>query len=769
MILTFLILLLFSNGLTVRPDTSILYSRIGILIIFYSIISTMSSFHITYLQKGIGLYGGLFHVTPITHSFQIFIFLVCGIILLMTGFYPRKKHKGDSTSILDILTKKTKQYTSIINKVSEQFTIIEYSLIIIFVIAGATLLLASGDLGSIYLCIELQSFSLYIISAMHRNSESSTGSALTYFLLGGLSSCFILLGIALVYANSGLTNLDGIYSIISDSERYLNFSTWYMHTYIFYSFLLISVGFLFKIAAAPFHWWSPDVYDGVPTIVTTFIAILGKISILVLFLELSHYTSTLIYSMVQLYSWTISLSISCFFSLIIGTVLGLTQIRIKRLLAYSTISHIGFILLALIVHNIESYQAFIFYIMQYILTNLNAFLVIIGIGFSLYLYYTNVSENNNLSEKNNSPIQLVSQLKGYFAINPMLALCLAVSMFSFVGLPPLTGFFGKQMVLTSALDNNNTVLVIVAILTSVIGAVYYLSVIKTIYFDKTDYKKSYIFIEVSLSNYLSISLAILTLAISLFILIPNEPLNLCSLLAGSLSETTKYDSPYIHLFTFSNDEFILNNDVQYKFCNNILLDYLDKTLSSDITLGVQIEWMPLSEILSGVYASIISIVENISIFLSSEKMRIENLVESVHKVDETNKTEGRDIINLGYTYAIVNGIMSRVIYDINQNQATRLQSTYQSQFLATVQVNINNQVHTAIFFNTGYLQANPRGRTFEFVRHHGGGIWVPRPWGAVETPQGLTSAAGQRIWANSRPALIATRARVFIPGGPDRN
>jgi len=100
MILTFLLLLLFSNGLTIRPDTSILYSRIGLLIIFYGIISSMSSFFITYLQKGIGLYGGLFNVTPITHSFQIFILLLCGIILLMTGFYPRKKHNGESTSLL---------------------------------------------------------------------------------------------------------------------------------------------------------------------------------------------------------------------------------------------------------------------------------------------------------------------------------------------------------------------------------------------------------------------------------------------------------------------------------------------------------------------------------------------------------------------------------------------------------------------------------------------------------------------------------------------
>jgi NADH-ubiquinone oxidoreductase chain 2 len=531
MVLTFLLLLLFSNGLSNRPDTSILYSRIGILIILYSLISTYNTLYITYLEKGIGLYGGLFNITAITHVFQIFILIICGIILLMTSFYPRKKFVGDSNSMFDTLFKKVKQYVNIINKVSEQFTMIEYALIVIFVISGATLLVASGDLGSIYLCLELQSFSLYIISSMHRNSESSTGSALTYFLLGGLSSCFILLGIGLIYANSGLTNLDGIYSIISDSEKYLNYSTWYVHNYIFYSLLLISVGFLFKIAAAPFHWWSPDVYDGVPTIVTTFIAIMGKIAILILLLELVQYTSCLLQSSVQYYSWTTSLSISCFLSLIIGTILGLTQTRIKRLLAYSTISHVGFILLALIVHNIDSYQAYIFYIIQYIITNLNAFLIIIAIGFSLYLYYTNISEFNNLQEKNNSPIQLISQLKGYFSINPMLALCLVITMFSFIGLPPLVGFFGKQMVLTTALDNNKIILVLVGVLTSVIGAVYYLTVIKTIYFDESQYKKTYMYIDISVSNIFSITLSIINLGIISFIFMPDEILNLCNLLS----------------------------------------------------------------------------------------------------------------------------------------------------------------------------------------------------------------------------------------------
>ena len=222
---------------------------------------------------------------------------------------------------------------------------------------------------------------------------------------------------------------------------------------------------------------------------------------------------------------------SCFFSLVIGTILGLTQVRIKKLLAYSTISHIGFILLALIVHTLESYQAFLFYIIQYILTNLNAFMLIIAMGFNLYLYYTNTVEFNNLSEKNNSPIQLINQLKGYFTINPALSLGLVITMFSFIGLPPLVGFFGKLMVLTSALDNGKILLVLVAVLTSVIGAVYYLSVIKTIYFENPEYKKSYIYVEISLSNIFSVTLGILNLAIVFFILTPNEILNLCDLLS----------------------------------------------------------------------------------------------------------------------------------------------------------------------------------------------------------------------------------------------
>lgn len=228
MLLTFLSLLLYSNGLSNRQDTSIIYSRVAITIIFYCVISAFTSFYITYLEKGVALYGGLFNITPLNHTFQIFMFMISGLIILMSAFYPRKIQITMSNTLskqATILYKTTKGYASVINKTLEQFTIIEYALIIIFTLSGATLLISSADLGSIYLCIELQSFSLYIISSLHRNSESSTGSALTYFLLGGLSSCFILLGIGLIYANSGLTNLDGIYTLITDSEKYTYYSS----------------------------------------------------------------------------------------------------------------------------------------------------------------------------------------------------------------------------------------------------------------------------------------------------------------------------------------------------------------------------------------------------------------------------------------------------------------------------------------------------------------------------------------------------------------
>jgi NADH-ubiquinone oxidoreductase chain 2 len=567
MVITSLIFLLLSNSITLRRDKSILYSRATITILLISAFIAYDNLFFLFLNKGIGIFGGLFTTTATTNVFHIFIFLISSVILLLTSFYPRKVWLKEYSSPDRLLFTKLIYYrTLIVNKMGEQFKIIEYSLIILFIVTGSVFLISTSDLVSIFLSIELQSYGLYLLSTIYRDSEPATSGGLMYFLLGGLSSCFILLGTALLYANSGTTNLDSLYIITSISNASKdNLTTlfyWYKSYYIHISLLFMAVGFLFKVSAAPFHFWSPDVYDAIPTIVTTFVAIIAKISIFIFLLELVHYTSKSMFDMD--FSWTTTLLFSSLLSLVIGTVVGLTQSRIKRLFAFSTISHVGFILLGLSIHTVESTQAFMFYLIQYSISNLNAFILLITIGYSLYCYVYNTEStsekeksnenNNNLHDVNNSPIQLIDQLKGLYYINPILSLSLAITLFSFAGIPPLIGFFGKQMILSAAIDNGYIFMSLVAILTSVISAVYYLAIIKQIFFDKPDYtinneltslnaeglivekntinKKVAITINnIVLSSSLSLSISIITLVIALFIFIPEELLSLANILA----------------------------------------------------------------------------------------------------------------------------------------------------------------------------------------------------------------------------------------------
>lgn len=559
MVIVSLILLLLSNAITLRRDKSILYSRATITILLVSSLIAYDNLYFLFLNKGIGIFGGLFHSTSTTSVFHIFILLISSVILLLTAFYPRKVWLKEYSSMDKLLFSKLIYYqTIILNKMGEQYKIIEYSLIILFIVTGSIFLISTSDLVSIFLSIELQSYGLYLLSTIYRDSEPATSGGLMYFLLGGLSSCFILLSTALLYANSGTTNLDSLYIITSISnvsqDNMASLLYWYKSYYIHISLLFMSVGFLFKVSAAPFHFWSPDVYDGIPTIVTTFVAIIAKISIFIFLLELVHYTSKSMFDMD--FSWTMSLLFSSLLSLVIGTVVGLTQSRIKRLFAFSTVSHVGFILLALSIHTVESTQAFMFYLMQYSISNLNAFILLITIGYSLYCYVYKSNKNNddNLQDVNNSPIQLIDQLKGYYYINPWLSISLAITLFSFAGIPPLIGFFAKQMVLSAAIDSGYFFMSLVAILTSVISAVYYLAIIKQIFFDKPDYtinnelndfnadglitEKNTIIKKVNIrinniviSSSLSLSISIITFIISLFIFIPQEWLSVANLLA----------------------------------------------------------------------------------------------------------------------------------------------------------------------------------------------------------------------------------------------
>jgi len=220
MLISLLTLLLISNALSLRKDKSILFSRIVMVSLILISLLAFNNLFVLSLDKGIGIYGGLFHVTAFTQSFNIFIFFITSIILTLTSFYPRKIIFNNEYIVNSLKDEIRSNEIKVSNERGEQFRILEYSLIIVFVLSGAVFLMSASDLVSIFLAIELQSYGLYIISTLYRDSEQATSGGLTYFLLGGLSSCFILLGSSLLYANSGTTNLEGIYIVSSISEVY---------------------------------------------------------------------------------------------------------------------------------------------------------------------------------------------------------------------------------------------------------------------------------------------------------------------------------------------------------------------------------------------------------------------------------------------------------------------------------------------------------------------------------------------------------------------
>lgn len=486
--------------------TPLLFTRVASLSLLYGRRLSYNGLYLDTLGSGIGIYSGLFEVSSVSQYMDRFIFVSGAIIL--TAWAPMSKRVISAVQYV---------YTAVP-------TISEYSLIILFTTCGRSLLVSSRDLVSVYLSIELQSFAVYILATLYRQSESSTSSGLKYFLLGGLSSGLILLGSALIYAYTGLTNLEGIYSLLSvggvDTVREG------LGPCVVGITILIS-GFLFKVAAAPFHNWAPDVYDGTPTIVTMWLSIMPKLSIMVLLmslrvgLEFNGASLTLLFDGISFDVWKNLLLISSLLSLVIGTVVGLAQNRLKRLLRYSTISHVGFLLFRLGISSEESIEAFMFYLVQYTLTNMNAFLVVLAFGYVL-----------NVSEKS-MDIKYIRELSGQFKSNPLLGLALTLCLFSMRGVPPLIGFFGKQMVLYSAMHRGYYFLGLVGIIVSVISASYYLMIVRVIHFDNKprDSKENE---SNSITNVHRFRIATLTMRITLYMLNPGILLNSSTLLALSL-------------------------------------------------------------------------------------------------------------------------------------------------------------------------------------------------------------------------------------------
>jgi NADH-ubiquinone oxidoreductase chain 2 len=501
----------------------ILFQRLSSIILIYAGALSLNALYIQSIGSGIGIYSGLFHVTFISQLLDIFIYII-GAAILMARPLPIFVNYTNSSIIEENNYKNS----------------IEYCLLIMFSTLGASLLISSSNLISMYLSIELQSFAIYILSTLYRNSESATSAGLKYFLLGSLASCFILLGSGLIYTFTGLTNLESIYNLISVTGPSQ------ITQGIALGFIFIFSGFLLKIAEAPLHNWAPDVYDESPTIVTIWLTIMPKISILIFILEIFTQITSVNPILVSLDSMvggfainnTIGLNtiknlllISSLFSLIVGTVVGLAQTKIKRLLAYSTISHIGFILLALAINSEQSIDSFIFYIIQYTLTNLNTFLILLAIGY--------IINNNNIFNKGSEKdIKYISELKGLFFSNPILSISLTICLLSMAGTPPLLGFFSKQFVLYSAIESGYYFMAISGILVSIISASYYLRIIRILHTEVNNSFKAEGHNEtnttVGISNIHSLLMSSLTLLILFFVLRPSILLKSTQLLSLTL-------------------------------------------------------------------------------------------------------------------------------------------------------------------------------------------------------------------------------------------
>lgn len=474
---------------------------------FFAAALSFNAYYVATLGAGVSLYSGLFHVSTVSMAIECFIFVVGGLILLPWA---------SRTSVIHHTNEFGQGYTP---GLGAKPSIPEFALILVFTTIGASFLVSSTDLVSLYLAIELQSFAVYILATLYRENESATSAGLKYFLLGALSSALILLGSALVYAYTGLTNLDAISSLISVSTTSDSVTQGVM-----LGLVIMTAGFLFKIAAAPFHNWAPDVYDGVPTIVTTWLSVMPKISIFVLLLTVSSLTEGLglTFGDITVNVWQALLLVCSLLSLIIGTVVGLSQVRIKRLLTYSTISHVGFMLLALAVSGQESIDAFLFYLIQYTLTNLNVFLILLAFGYLLVKPW---------AQKGTGDVEYIKELRNQFSQSPALALSLLICLFSMAGVPPMMGFFAKYAVLYSAIHNGYNFLSIVGILASVVSAGYYLRVVKVLYFEESSQPTGD---GVELSSTHCYLIAVLTAAIVLFVLHPSLLLNSTQLMAMSI-------------------------------------------------------------------------------------------------------------------------------------------------------------------------------------------------------------------------------------------
>ena len=359
---------------------------------------------------------------------------------------------------------------------------IEYPILILSATLGMMIMISSYDLIVFYMGLELQSLSLYVLASFNRDNYRSSEAGLKYFVLSALSSGLLLYGCSLIYGFSGSTNFD----LIAQNINQLN-------TGSIFGIVFILVGLAFKISAVPFHMWAPDVYEGSPTSVTAFFAIVPKVAALTVFIRFLYVPFINAVDQWQMIIIFISLA-----SMILGAVAAIGQTNIKRLMAYSSIGHMGYALAGLATGSNEGIQSTVIYLSIYLLMNLGVFSCIF------------------MMKRNDIFYEDIQDLSGLSKNHPIISICLLLLLFSLAGIPPLAGFFAKFYVFMAVIKVKMYTLAIIGLITTVISAFYYLRIIKTIYFDAPE--------EIFESNQnlgLKISLFLSTIIVLLYFIYPS--------------------------------------------------------------------------------------------------------------------------------------------------------------------------------------------------------------------------------------------------------
>ena len=328
----------------------------------------------------------------------------------------------------------------------------ELPVLVIFATLGMTMMVSANDLISLYLGLELQSLSLYVLAAYQRDNVRSTEAGVKYFVLGALASGLLLYGSSLVYGFGGTTNFEGLATALRAGE---------IHVGVTIGIVFVISGLAFKVSAVPFHMWTPDVYEGAPTPITAFFSVGPKIAALCLFLRVLVGPFA---PMIE--EWQQVIVLISILSMLWGSFAAINQRNIKRLMAYSSIGHVGYALVGLVVGNEEGARGLLFYMLIYMFMNIGTFALILSM------------------RVNGKYVEDINDLSGLNKHHPVMAMSLAALMFSMAGIPPLAGFLGKYFIFVAAVNAGFVPLAIIGVLASVVGAFYYIRIIKVMYFDE---------------------------------------------------------------------------------------------------------------------------------------------------------------------------------------------------------------------------------------------------------------------------------------------